>query len=169
MAVRLELINGGTEAQARKSLEACCGSRRWVEAMLRRRPFASEATLFAAADLEWFRLGREDWLEAFSHHPRIGDIGKLREKYAATAAWASGEQAGVKGADELVLEGLAQGNKDYEARFGHIFLVCATGKTAAEMLEILRARMAHGPDEELEVAAGEQAKITRIRLAKIGS
>ena len=167
--IRLDLINGWSEAEARKGFEACCGSRRWVDAMVRRRPFASEATLLAAADLEWFRLGRDDWLEAFSHHPRIGDVAKLREKFAATAAWAQGEQAGVRGADEAVIQGLAQGNRDYEARFGHIFLVCATGKTASEMLGLLQARMAHPPAEELEVAAGEQAKITRIRLAKIGS
>ncbi len=108
-----------------------------------------------------------DWLEAFAAHPRIGDVDALRAKFAATAAWASGEQAGVAGASESTLRALAEGNRDYEAKFGHIFIVCATGKTADEMLGLLRERLANEPDAELAVAAAEQAKITAIRLRKL--
>jgi 2-oxo-4-hydroxy-4-carboxy-5-ureidoimidazoline decarboxylase len=102
-----------------------------------------------------------------THHPRIGDVSKLREKYKATATWSSQEQRGVQEASEEVLQGLADGNREYEARFGFIFLVCATGKSAGEMLALLRERMNNEPEAELRIAAGEQAKITRIRLEKL--
>ena len=136
--------------------------------MLARRPFESDEAVLQAADDVWEELGREDYLEAFSHHPKIGaDIESLRKKFQSTAAWSSGEQAGVSMADEETLRGLAKGNIDYEARFGYIFIVCATGKSAGEMLALLRARLPNPPDRELAIAAGEQAKITRIRLEKL--
>jgi allantoicase len=151
------------------ALSRVCGSRRWVRAMLAQAPFHSRAHLFGEADRQWWRLGDGDWREAFSHHPRIGaDIATLRAKYASTADWSAGEQAGVASASDAVLEGLAAGNRAYEARFGHIFLVCATGRSAAEMLELLRERLDNTPENELRIAAGEQAKITRIRLEKLG-
>ena len=108
-----------------------------------------------------------DWLEAFAAHPRIGDLDALRKKFASTANWCAGEQAGVAAADEAVLTALADGNRAYEARFGYIFIVCATGKSAAEMLAILTARLANDPEVELKVATAEQAKITRLRLEKL--
>ncbi len=115
-------------------------------------------------------MERDDVLEALTHHPRIGaDIGELRKKYAATAAWAAGEQAGAGAASEETLRALHAGNLRYEARFGHIFVVCATGKSAGEMLELLEGRIDHDPETEIRIAAAEQAKITRIRLAKLGS
>lgn len=162
-----QLLNAADDQAARAMLGRCCGATRWVEGMLARRPYADAAGLLAAADEVWWRLGPDDWREAFTHHPRIGDVEKLRERFAATATWSEGEQAGVADADEAVLRGLAQGNRDYEARYGWIFLVCATGKSAAEMLASLTARMDNEPEAELRIAADEQARITRLRLEKL--
>jgi 2-oxo-4-hydroxy-4-carboxy-5-ureidoimidazoline decarboxylase len=164
---RLEWLNNLPKDEAQAALRRCCGSTRWAREVTARRPFADREALFAAASGVWGRLDREDWLEAFSHHPKIGDVERLRERFAATATWSEGEQAGVSGADEEVLEGLAEGNRAYEERFGWIFLVCATGKPAAEMLALLRARLPNEPEAELRIAAGEQDKITRLRLDKL--
>lgn len=153
--------------EARATFLRCCGSRRWTDAMTTRRPFASAAELFTTADEVWDGLDRADWLEAFAAHPRIGDVEGLRKKFASTAAWCAGEQAGVAGADGQTLRELADANRDYEARFGYIFIVCATGKSAAEMLALLRSRLPNDPETELRVAAAEQAKITRLRLEKL--
>lgn len=155
------------ESEAREALARCCGSSAWVAGMLARRPFGSKAGLLTASDVSWSHTREKDWLEAFSHHPRIGGKDALRAKFAATKDWSSGEQAGAAAADEATLDALAKGNADYEARFGFIFIVCATGKTAAQMLELLNARLLNERREELIVAAGEQAKITRIRLEKL--
>jgi 2-oxo-4-hydroxy-4-carboxy-5-ureidoimidazoline decarboxylase len=125
--------------------------------------------LFRAAEQAWWDLSRQDWLEAFAAHPKIGDLDALRAKFATTAAWAAGEQSGVAGAPEEVLCELAASNRLYEETFGYIFIVCATGKTAAEMLELLRQRLGNQPDAELAVAAAEQWKITRLRLEKLAS
>lgn len=153
--------------KARDEFARCCGSAAWVEKMLARRPFADQAAAQAAADAAWAETSEKDWLEAFAQHPRIGGKDALRAKFASTAAWAQGEQAKVARADEAVLDALAKGNADYEARFGFIFIVCATGKTAAEMLSLLKARLSNQRAAELEIAAGEQAKITKIRLEKL--
>jgi 2-oxo-4-hydroxy-4-carboxy-5-ureidoimidazoline decarboxylase len=154
-------------SEARAELLRCCGSSRWADGMVRARPFRDAEHLFSEAAWLWEQTGPEDWYEAFKHHPRIGDVSQLRAKFASTASWSSQEQGGGRGADEAVLQGLADGNAEYERRFGFIFLVCATGKSAAEMLGLLRARLDNPPDEELRIAAGEQAKITRIRLEKL--
>ncbi|MGZ3458641.1 MAG: 2-oxo-4-hydroxy-4-carboxy-5-ureidoimidazoline decarboxylase [Archangium sp.] len=164
---RLAWLNGLPFEEARAELLRCCGSTRWAEGMARARPFPSESSVSAQADGLWSQTGPEDWREAMTHHPRIGDISKLREKFQATASWSSQEQRGVQGASEEVLQRLAEGNREYEARFGFIFLVCATGKSAGEMLALLRERLGNAPEVELRVAAGEQAKITRIRLEKL--
>ncbi|MCY1020533.1 2-oxo-4-hydroxy-4-carboxy-5-ureidoimidazoline decarboxylase [Pyxidicoccus sp. MSG2] len=163
----LERLNKLLASEARAELMRCCGSSRWADGMVRARPFQDAEHLFAEAAWLWKQTGPEDWREAFTHHPRIGDVSQLRAKFAATANWSSQEQGGVSGADEAVLQGLAEGNAEYEKRFGFIFLVCATGKSAAEMLGLLRARLDNAPDEELRIAAEEQAKITRIRLEKL--
>lgn len=164
----IDELNALPEDEAFVALQRCCGSTAWVRGMLARRPFASTASLFAAADEVWAQATRGDVLEAFEHHPRIGaNLDELRRKYASTATWSSGEQAAVSEADEATLRALRDGNVAYEQRFGHIFIVCATGKSAAEMLEILQSRLPNAPDEELRIAAGEQAKITRIRLEKL--
>jgi 2-oxo-4-hydroxy-4-carboxy-5-ureidoimidazoline decarboxylase len=164
---RLDWLNGLSFEEARAELLRCCGSTRWAEGLARARPLTNEAALYAEADRLWAQTGPEDWREAMTHHPRIGDVSKLREKFKTTATWSSQEQRGVQGASEEVLHALAEGNRAYEARFGFIFLVCATGKSAGEMLALLRERMNNPPDVELRVAAGEQAKITRIRLEKL--
>lgn len=145
----------------------CCGATRWAQGMAARRPFQTEQEVFTASDQLLDDLSDEDWLEAFRHHPKIGDISALRAKFASTATWAQGEQSGTASASEKVLQGLAQGNADYEAKFGFIFIICATGKSAAEMLEALQARLPNEAAMELRVAAGEQRKITRLRLAKL--
>lgn len=161
----LQAINGFTVEDARAAFTRCCGSSRWVDAMVEARPFASRTALFGEAERIWWSLGDGDWLAAFEHHPRIGaDVEKLRQKFARTAALSEQEQSGVALADEKTLTDLAEENRTYEARFGHIFIVCASGKSAAEMLNIVRSRQSNEPAYELRVAAGEQAKITRLRL-----
>jgi hydroxyisourate hydrolase len=161
-------LNGLKPEHARVVLLRCCGSERWADSVVARRPFNDFNELAQVADEVWAGVTRGDVLEAMSHHPRIGaDLGALRERYAATKAWSSAEQAGVNAADEATLVALRDGNQAYEARFGHIFLVCATGKSAAEMLGLLQARLGNDPADELEIARQEQGKITRIRLEKL--
>lgn len=148
--------------------QRCCGSSRWAAAMAASRPFTDLEHLHRAADLRWAEASRADVLEAFGHHPKIGaDIDSLRQKFSATATWSEGEQRGVAQANEAVLLGLRDGNVAYEKRFGYIFIVCATGKSAAEMLEILNSRIDNDPETEFAIARGEQAKITHIRLDKL--
>lgn len=162
------LINAASEEDARAMLMRCCGCRRWAAAVAARRPFADDAALFAAADDEWSRASREEILEALTHHPRIGaNMDELRKKFASTAAWSAGEQASAASASEETLVALRDGNVRFEERFGHIFVVCATGKSASEMLALLEARMSNDPETEIRAAAAEQGKITRLRLEKL--
>lgn len=163
----LEELNGWETPEAARALERCCGASRWVARMLDSRPFVDVTHLHTRADEVWAQMGEVDILEAFSHHPRIGDLQSLQKKFATTAQWASGEQGGVSGAAGDILEALAEGNRRYEEKFGYIFIVCATGKSAAEMLELLTLRLPHDPGQELAIAAAEQAKITHIRLEKL--
>jgi 2-oxo-4-hydroxy-4-carboxy-5-ureidoimidazoline decarboxylase len=165
-----ERLNEATRDEAAAMLLGCAGSSRWVDRMLGRRPFASAEALHEAADRAWDGLGREDLLEAFAHHPRLGaDPARLRARFAAgpSGAWSAQEQAGVARADEATLEALRAGNAAYEERFGYVFLVCATGKGAAEVLALLEERIVHDPESELRIAAGELAKITHLRLDKL--
>lgn len=154
-------------SQAEARLTQCCGSSAWVAQLVDRRPFESVASLSEASREAFAALAEYDWLEAFSHHPRIGDLKALKEKFAATAGWASGEQSGALGASEETLRALAAGNDDYLSKFGFVFLVCATGKGADEMLYLLRARLPHTREEELRLAGIEQQKITALRLEKL--
>ena len=160
----LAAVNGLPQADAAAGFSRCCGSSRWVDAMLLGRPFASTAALHEAARTAWRALDREDWLEAFAQHPRIGDLEAMRKRFAAT--WSQGEQHAAAGADEKTLAALMAGNLEYERRFGHIFIVCATGRSAADMLEDLRERLRASPAAELRKAASEQEKITALRLDK---
>lgn len=145
----------------------CCGSHRWATAMAEARPFeTNEGLLQKARDL-WFGLGPADWLEAFAAHPRIGDLNSLPASHADTATMASSEQAGAGMTDDRTLAALREGNAACERRFGYLYIVCATGKTADQMLANLRKRLTHTPDTELRVAATEQAAITRLRLEKL--
>jgi len=163
----LEQFNRLPPAQARQALARCCVSRRWIAQLCAERPFASSDDLYEAAGRIWTGLEKADYLEAFEGHPKIGDPGSLRARYAATKLLAAGEQAGALAADEAELAALAAGNRAYEARFGFIFIVCASGKSAAEMLALLECRLTNAPAKELAIAAAEQAKITRLRLEKL--
>lgn len=150
-------------------LERCCGSSNWLAGMLSLYPYSHPAEVKKAANAVWAQMGREDILEAFQHHPKIGDINSLKEKFASTANWASGEQSGTSEASEDTLKQLAEGNQKYEDKFGYIFIVCATGKSAQEMLDLLNSRLPNAPEEELAIAAEEQRKITQLRLEKLFS
>lgn len=153
-------LNDATIDEARSLLQTSCGSARWVTGMLARRPFASEHALLAAARDEWLALSPADWLEAFSHHPKIGE----RSHFDATRHLSEREQSGVSAADQNMRAELAARNREYEEKFGFIFIVCATGKSAEEMLALLRTRLANDRETELRIAAEEQAKITALRL-----
>lgn len=135
--------------------------------MLARRPFGSIDALLEAAREVWFGLGEGDWLEAFAHHPRIGDREGLRARFPETSHLSEKEQSGAAGASGDVLDALARANDEYLTTFGWIFIVCAHGRSAAEMLELLRARLPNDPETELGIAAAEQARITELRLRQL--
>lgn len=160
-------LNALSMDQAVEELMRCCGSRFWATKVAAARPYSRQEELFIQAANVWSRCGKVDQLEAFSHHPRIGDGAKLREKFSSTAEWASDEQKGTREASEHTIKELARLNQDYEQKFKHVFLICATGLSAATMLNSLQTRIENLPERELEIAAAEQAKITRIRLEKL--
>lgn len=145
-------------------LLALCGSARWAELMGDHAPFVDHAAMHAAADLAFEALDEEDWLEAFAHHPRIGDVQALRERFAASGAHSEREQAGIVGADQDVVQAIADGNEEYERRFGFVFLIRAAGRSAEEMLAAQRDRLAHDRATELAVAAQQQREITHARI-----
>lgn len=148
-------------------LRACCGAERWVEGMLARRPFGAIRPLLSAADDIWQTLGPPDWREAFAHHPRLGETRSAAAQDERERAWSSGEQAAMRGAASDVRASLAAANAAYEARFGYICIICATGLGAGEILTLTEERLANEPEEELLTAAEEQRKITRLRLLKL--
>ena len=166
---RWQRIDGASRGEAAEELRICCAAPGWVERMLARRPFGSLERARAAAREEWFGLTPDEWKEAFAHHPRIGDVSVLRATFGGAAASSAREQAGVAGADDAVLQALVDVNAEYEARFGYVFIVCATGLTAEQMLGIARARLGNGPEEEIRIAAGELVKICDLRLAAVVS
>jgi 2-oxo-4-hydroxy-4-carboxy-5-ureidoimidazoline decarboxylase len=153
--------------EAERLLASCCGSRAWVAGMLERRPFVDVARVVRAAEEVWWSLEPADWHEAFAHHPRIGERAAAAAQDGRAQAWSASEQRAVADGDATVRAALAEGNREYERRFGHIYLVSAAGKSADELLAILRARLANDPATELRVAAAEQAKITRSRLLRL--
>jgi OHCU decarboxylase len=161
------LLDGLDDRAARTTLTHCCAAAAWVEGMMRRRPFGNDAGVKAAATDSAAGMSEADWIEAFAAHPIIGNVESLRKKYAATKAIAAGEQAGAAEASEATLAELARLNREYYDKFGFIFIVFATGKSAKEMLAILKGRIDNTRDEELCNAAGEQMKITQLRLEKL--
>lgn len=167
----LDRLNKLPASEAESSLLACGGAARWARAMAARRPFQSEDELFATAESLWRELDRADWLEAFSRHPRIGEkkpaAPDAATPPAASGKWSAQEQSGVQGASSSVVTRLAEGNRAYQDRFGYIFIVCATGKTADEMLALLDQRLQNDPIAELPIAAEEQRKIMHLRLRKL--
>jgi OHCU decarboxylase len=160
-------LNAMEEPIARAALTNCCAADAWINRMLAQRPFADDDAVLAAAAAVAATLVEADWLEAFAAHPLIGDVETLRNRFAATRNLAAGEQSGVDGANEAVLSELAAMNRQYAERFGFIFIVFATGKSAAEMLDLLKVRIGNTRSEELKNAAAEQLHITRLRLQKL--
>ena len=156
----LDELNDLDREAAEATFERCCGSTAWARSMALSRPFATLEEMAAAGDMIWRALAPGDWLEAFAAHPKIGER-------AGGSSWSAAEQAGVQDAEAAVRRRLAAGNADYQSRFGYIFIVCATGKTAVEMLAALEARLSNESAAELGIAAEEQRKITRLRLAKL--
>lgn len=147
-----------------EGLRATCGSRRWVASMVARAPFASVADLHAGADAAFDELDEVDWLEAFAHHPRIGDIAALRERFEASGAFSEREQAGLGAAEEATLEAIHRGSEEYERKHGFVFLVRAAGRTGHEILELQRERLQNDRPAELAIAAQQQREITHLRL-----
>jgi len=164
MTMTLQTFNGMTTADAVRQLLTLCGSTHWASAVAASRPHKTVDDLRRAMAEAFDQMSDQDWLEAFRHHPRIGDVSKLRERFGATAHLSEAEQRGISGATEATLRALHQRNHDYEARFGHVFLICATGKSAAEMLASLDERIGNPAAVELAIAATEQRKITDIRF-----
>lgn len=160
-------LNNLNKGECRSELKKCCGSAKWVEAMISLMPFASKENLFQSSEKIWNSLSEHDWKEAFTHHPKIGDLGSLRAKFSATKELSANEQSAVNEASHETLEELARLNREYENKFGFIFIVCATGKSAGEMLQIIKERINNDPALELLNAKNEQSKITKIRLEKI--
>jgi 2-oxo-4-hydroxy-4-carboxy-5-ureidoimidazoline decarboxylase len=154
-------------AAAAELLRACCGARRWVDGMLARRPFGAIGVVLGTADEVWSTLGPADWREAFEHHPRLGESRSAEPQGEQARAWSAGEQAGVRGADAVARTALAAANARYEARFGYICIICATGLSASEILTLTEERLVNAPEEELPIAAEEQRKITRLRLLNL--
>lgn len=164
----LSSFNQLDQATAAAHLYTCCGSLQWVDELMQHFPFKSEQTLIEQAEQIWYNhCTQTDWLEAFTHHPKIGDIDSLKTKFANTQHLASNEQASVTQAPTDIIAALAHANQTYEQQFGFIFIVCATGKTANEMLHLLTDRLHNTYNNELAIAMGEQHKITIIRLKKL--
>jgi 5-hydroxyisourate hydrolase/2-oxo-4-hydroxy-4-carboxy-5-ureidoimidazoline decarboxylase len=164
----LEQFNELDNEKVKQQLASCCGAVKWVSLLAQKHPFTSEMGLVDEATTTWYNeCNEQDWLEAFTHHPKIGDVKSLEEKFATTKHLAGVEQAGVVKATSNVIEALADANKAYEEKFGFIFIVCATGKTADEMLRLLNDRLQNSHEEELNIAMGEQHKITIIRFKKL--
>ena len=164
--MNLEELNQGDSEQACIELLKCCGSSQWNEKMLAARPYNSVSHLLELAGQIWSDLGEVDYLEAFAAHPKIG-ASKPPDNAKNTESWTSKEQAGMMSADEQTKLKLKTKNQKYAEKFGYIFIVCATGKSASEILELLRIRLENSPETELEIAAGEQMKITNLRLNKM--
>jgi 2-oxo-4-hydroxy-4-carboxy-5-ureidoimidazoline decarboxylase len=154
------------EEEAAQEILPCCGSMAWARHLVSRRPLQDQTVLLAVSDEAWGHVTKEDLMEAFSKHPRIGERKAPQVASARSAAWSLQEQQKVADAGEPVQLALAEGNREYERRFGRVFLVCATGKSAPEILEILRRRLGNDDSTELLVAAEEQRKITNLRLKK---
>ena len=165
--VGLDAFNGMKDAEAAQLLAACCGSSRWVAGMLARRPFEDLEDLLMASDEVAEELQPMDWLEAFRHHPRIGERDAAAKTSATAAAWSEGEQAAASETTEDVQEQIEGLNIEYEKRFGFIFIIRAAGRTADEILDALHERLGNEPDAELAIAAREQQQITNLRLVKL--
>ena len=153
-------------AEAAKEILPCCGAKAWAEGLISKRPFEDEAAVLITSDEIWRRLGTSDWLQAFQSHPKIGESRAAAPTGGHSAAWSQQEQKNIAAAREDIKAELAKGNGEYEEKFGFIFIVCATGKSAPEILEILKRRLQNDKEKELKEAAEEQRQITQLRLKK---
>jgi 2-oxo-4-hydroxy-4-carboxy-5-ureidoimidazoline decarboxylase len=160
-------IDRADEPEAAAWLLTCCGSPHWCDRMLARRPFRARDTLLQIAREEWFGLSPRDWKVAFSQHPRLGDRDALRARFPATGALSEEEQSGLATASDEEIDALAAGNREYQAKFGYLFIACASGLSAASLLAMLHDRLGHEAGEELMIAVEEQAKITAQRLERL--
>ena len=158
----IKAFNKLNKIEKAKFLLGCCGSSTWVEMMMKQFPFASEMDFIDAATDVWYnQCNSIDWLESFTHHPKIGDVKSLTKKFAGK------EQASIAAATKKTIAALADANTAYEEKFAFIFIVCATGKTATEMLRLMEDRLSNSIGEELHIAMGEQMKITILRFQKL--
>jgi 2-oxo-4-hydroxy-4-carboxy-5-ureidoimidazoline decarboxylase len=163
----LHALNTLSKQQQKEELLKCCGSSAWADRMLVFFPADDMVELLEDAEEQWYKCNETDWKEAFAHHPKIGDLDSLKKKFASSTQWEAEEQKAVNTASQQTLEALASENKKYEDKFGYIFIVCATGKTAEEILALLQVRLNNSPEVEIETAADEQNKITKLRIEKL--
>jgi OHCU decarboxylase len=163
----IERLNSLTHDEAEAELLKCCGSTAWACGMSARRPFKGADELLHMADEVWSNLESDDWLEAFSRHPKIGERRAATAQTQEEQSWSKQEQSGVRAADEAARAELSELNRVYEERFGYVFIICATGKSASEMLTELRSRLRNDRETEITRAAGEQRRITQLRLRKL--
>jgi OHCU decarboxylase len=157
--------NACSESDAIEAMLVCCGARRWAQAMVAARPIAAVAALSETADKAWATMSEQDWLEAFSCHPRIGER-KAAHASPQSGAWSQQEQSAVATTQQRTLDALARGNAQYEDCFGFTYIVCATGKSGEEMLAILTRRLTNSREVELLEASEQQRQILQIRLGK---
>ena len=166
--MNFESLQALPPAEAQEEFLKCCGSVRWAQAMVQLRQYATTVGgLILLGNEMWSLLERDDWLEAFRSHPKIGERKAAAEVSSQSTQWSGQEQAGVQTAEQETLDELARLNREYEEKFGFIFIVCATGKSAGEMLDMLSERLRNDIETELPIAAAEQAKITELRLKKL--
>lgn len=165
--MQLTEFNSTAAQVLQPQLYQCCAAQEWVDQLLARRPYSSATELLSVAEDIWYELSESQWLNAFDAHPKIGDTASLKEKYKDTLQLAQSEQARVAGASDKVLYALAEYNQQYLEKFGFIFIVCATGKSAEQMLDIVKSRIINDRATELKVAATEQLQITAIRLKQL--
>ena len=149
---------------ARAPVLACCGSHEFADALVRARPFANADALLAAADNIWWSLGESDWLEAFACHPRIGESAANSSRQFS--AWSVEEQSTARSGANTALDSISEKNREYEARHGFIYIVCASGKSADELLTVLDRRIGNPTEHEIREAAEQQRQITHIRIRK---
>jgi OHCU decarboxylase len=163
----LASLNSMSPGEAEAEFLKCCGSHRWAKQIAGERPFMSLGELIESSDRIWWSLDPGDWLEAFHSHPKIGEKKAAAQTTVEAQRWSEDEQSGIRNSAQQTIDALAQLNREYEEKFGYIFIICASGKSSEEMLAILRDRLTNVPDEELRTAAAEQAKITQLRLRKL--
>ncbi len=167
LQIAMEQLNSLPVSEAENEFLKCCGSSNWARRMAAERPFLSLNKLLDSGDQIWWSLEPHDWLEAFHSHPKIGEQKAAAAVTVEAQRWSEDEQARIRDSARETIAALAKLNHEYEEKFGYIFIVCASGKSSEEMLASLRQRLVNNPDEELRIAAAEQAKITQLRLTKL--